>query len=233
MEETNLTPETEKRRHSATYWKKMAKKSSVRLSYLFLLTVAFSVFYKLLINTTVFTLLGGGFVHDVVYCGFELLLMGVYWYCVFILARKGRHRSPSEHFYYLSTAGTLTAFTFVYLLAYGLMGLDSFTWLFRITLSFCAFTLRSYFPDSLVLLVLAYLAVLWLIMLPEPKYTAFFRKEQKFKANETARRLFRFNQELKDPFILRRESRLNYGSGKTVKKMMRAWDRLIHPRWLR
>ena len=236
MDETNLTPETnpasetEKHRHSAAYWQKLAKKSCVRFAYLFLLTVAFSVFYKLLINTTVFTLIRGDFAHDFVYCSFELLLMGVYWYYVFVLTKKSRHHSPSVHFYYLSTAAVLTAFSLVYLLAYGLMSRDGFTWLFRITLSFCGFTLRSYFPDSLVLLVLAYLAVLWLIMLPEPKYSAFLRKEQKFKANKTARKLFRFNQKLKDPFRPMNESKhRSHSSNKTVQKMMRSWNRLIHP----
>ena len=254
MDDTERTVETEKHRHSAAYWKKLAKSAFYRLCIFFLGTVLFSAPYKALIKLKFFNVFTNRFVHDVIFCGFELALLGAYWYATYVLSRKSRHRLFSLRAYYLSTLAVLLSYSFLYLLLYFVLSTDAYGWLFRVTFSFRAFTMKTDLPDELLPYMLPYLVGTWLVMLLEPKLSAFLHREQKFKANETIIKIVRRSRMRKSRYgnehnskstqavqeMLRRRNERRKRNGirreerkkphKTAERMLRRWDRLTHPR---
>ena len=131
-------------------------------------TVLLSVIYKLIINTGIFGFIQNAKLCRIVFCGFELLLLGVYWHYVFIFAKISRHYSYDLKTYYLQTGAVFLAFCAAYWLSYILMSRELFLWFFRLTVNLIGVRLLTYAPDNLIPYILAYLGVMFLIMFLEP-----------------------------------------------------------------
>lgn len=155
---------------------KLARKTLRRLLIIMGVTVVISAIYKMFIQLEFFSIFPAGFAFDFVFCITELLLLGLYWFYLYIFARKCRHRSPSLRFYYISTLIVLSVYSAVYLLLHRLLSRNAFLWVFRITLGLGGLALKTVFPDNLLPLMSIYLVITWAIMLLEP-YIAKMRRK--------------------------------------------------------
>ena len=142
----------------------------VFLRFLILLgaTVLISVLYKGIIETDFFSLIKKLEPRRIVFCGFELLLLGVYWHFLFIFQKICRHNTHSLKVYYIRTLLVFAAFTAVYVLSHLLLSADVNAWIFRLTYNLICFRLKTNAPDNLLPYMIAYLAVTFLIMMLEP-----------------------------------------------------------------
>ena len=146
-------------------------------------TVLISLAYKWIIDTGIFGYIPNVVVCRVVFCGFELLLLGVYWHYTYIFSMYCRSRTNTVKECYLWTSIVFLVFCAVYWLSYLLMGRDLFLWVFRVTVNLIGVRLLTYAPDNLVPYMLIYTAVMFLIMFLEPlvdylHYRAWMRSTQ-------------------------------------------------------
>ncbi len=140
-------------------------------------TVLISIVYKFIVNTGVFGLIANERLCRVVFCLFELLLLGVYWHYVFIFSKICRHCSYSLKFYHIQALAVFLVFCVIYGLSYLLMSRDLFLWAFRVTVNLIGVRMLTYAPLSLKYYMAAFLGVTFLIMMTEP-YIAKHRFEE-------------------------------------------------------
>lgn len=144
-------------------------------------TVIVSVVYKGMIEMEFFQIISNNAFRMLVFCLFELFLLGVYWYYTFRFSKECRHRSPSLLSYYLMTAAVFILFLAVYLTAYFKLDGTVFQWVFRVTLNLCGFRLSTTFPVNLLPYMAGYLIGTLLIMMLEPqiairRYQSYLRR---------------------------------------------------------
>ena len=131
-------------------------------------TILISVIYKAIIDTGVFGLIRSVTLCQIVFCGLELLLLGVYWHYTYVFSMICRSRTNSMKECYLWTAIVFSVFCAVYWLSYFVMSRELFLWVFRVTVNLIGVRLLTYAPDNLVPYMLIYTAVMFLIMFIEP-----------------------------------------------------------------
>ena len=141
---------------------------AIRALILLVATVLLSVIYKLIINTGIFGFIQNQKLCRIIFCGSELLLLGVYWHYVFIFAKISRHCSYNLKTYYVQTGVVFLTFGAAYWLSYILMSREQFLCFFRLTVNLIGVRLLTYAPDNLIPYMLTYLGVMLLIMFLEP-----------------------------------------------------------------
>lgn len=141
---------------------------SIPLRFLVLLlpTILVSVIYKGVIELGVFDSIPGN-AHWFIFCGFEFLLLGLYWYFIYVYAGACRYHSDSPASYYFITIIDFAVFSAIY---YGVFrwNQDVFSWVFRVTLNLIGIRLKTDAPDNLLPYMIAYLAITFFILMMEP-----------------------------------------------------------------
>ena len=158
----------------------------VRFLVFLVATVAVSAAYKGIIELEFFQIISGSGLRRAVFCGFELFLMGVYWYYTYLFSGECRRRSPSTAAYYLMTVVVFLLFSAVYFTAYFKLDSTVFQWIFRITLNLCGLRFSTSFPADVFPYMIAYLAVTFLIMMTEPliayrQFQNYMRWQERFR----------------------------------------------------
>lgn len=163
-----------------TVWHELYK---VLIRFLILLgaTMLVSVVYKGIIEMGFFQLIRKAASRRLVFCGLELLLLGIYWHYLFIFSKICRHNSRSLKVYYIRTLIVFAAFCTAYWLFHFYLSREVNMWIFRATYNLICFRLKTNTPENLVPYMIAYLVITFLIMMLEPviakmRYNAWKRK---------------------------------------------------------
>ena len=131
-------------------------------------TVWISVVFKCAVEIGVFSMIRRSAARRVIFCLTEFLLLGIYWYFLYVFSGFCLQRTPSVKAYYLWTVIVFAVFAGVYWLSYMFFSYEIFTWIFRLTLNLGAVRFVTSVPEEPVPYMLVYLAVTFLVMLAVP-----------------------------------------------------------------
>ena len=149
-------------------------------------TVLVSVLYKLIINSGLFGLIGDQMLCRIIFCGTELLLLGMYWHYTYIFSEICRRRTNSLKECYLWTSIVFFIFCVIYWGSYFVMSRELFLWVFRVTVNLIGLRMLTYAPDNLVPYMVAYNLGMFLIMFLEPvigylRWRSWMKREEQQK----------------------------------------------------
>lgn len=156
------------RKQKLANFKHMLSHVPPRLMILFAGTITISDLYKCMIDVGVFQQIPTVIMHRLVYCSFELLLLGIFWYYLFVFSRKCRHSSRTLADYYQTTVIVAALYALICCVSFVFLSEEQYSWLLRLTLNLCGLRFRTTYPDNLSLYLLAFLGISILIMLLEP-----------------------------------------------------------------
>ena len=167
----------------------------LRVIFLFIGTMLFSVVYRVMIRTGVFDLIFYDTARRIVFCIFELLLLLGYWYGIFLFSKTCRHRTRSVIAYYKITGIVAAAFAVVCCVLLVVLPANTYAWLLQITLNLSGARMQMV-SDSRAPWLLAFLVVTAFIMLAEPIVSQ--KRYERFKKKREAGEIAKMTEDDED-----------------------------------